>query len=82
MNGKRCIDCYGYQDASYYEQVYLRLMVPWYRGDWGAVEIITGGCDYELWCAGEHLATLPYFNRQALQEAVKYYEQFKTVTGR
>ena len=82
MSGKHYIDCFSYRDASLYEQVYLRLMVPWYRGNWDNVEIITAGRNYELWRAGEHLATLPYFNRQALQEAVKYYEEFKVVTGR
>ena len=83
MSGKRCmIDCFNYRGASFYEQVYLRLMVPWYRGNWDNVVIITAGRSYELWRAGEHLATLPYINRQALQEAVKYYEQFKVVTGR
>ena len=83
MSGKHyMIDCFNYREASLYEQVYLRLMVPWYRGNWDKVEIITAGRSYELWCAGEHLATLPYFNRQALAMAVQYYEEFKVVTGR
>lgn len=83
MNGKRyVVDCFSYREASFYEQVYLRLMVPWYRGNWDKVEIITAGRNYELWCAGEHLATLPYFNRRALEAAVQYYEEFKVVTGR
>lgn len=83
MSGKRCvIDCFSYCAASLEEQVYLRLMVPWYRGNWDNVVIITAGRSYELWCAGEHLATLPYFNRQALAMAVQYYEEFKVVTGR
>ena len=82
MSGKRCIDCFSYREASLEEQVYLRLMVPWYRGDWDDVEIITAGSSYELWCAGEHLATLPYFNQQVLNTAVQYYEEFKVVTGR
>lgn len=83
MSGKRCvIDCFNYQEASLEEQVYLRLMVPWYRGNWDNVVIITAGRSYELWCDGEHLATLPYFNRCALESAVKYYEEFKVVTGR
>lgn len=83
MSGKHyMIDCFNYREASFYEQVYLRLMVPWYRGNWDKVEIITAGRSYELWRAGEHLATLPYFNRQALAMAVQYYEEFKVVTGR
>lgn len=82
MSGKRCIDCFSYREDSFYEQVYLRLMVPWYRGNWSDVQIITAGRDYELWCGSEHLATLPYFNWQALNMAVQYYEEFKVVTGR
>lgn len=82
MSGKRCIDCYGYQDASYYERVYLRLMLPWYRRSWQALMIVTDGHDYDVWCCGEHVASLPYFNQHAINYAVGYYEQYKEVTGR